>query len=652
VGIIENLIQAIATIVAALISTLKGKLKPTSIIITILVICLITLAIVFAIYANSNKSQETFADTSQTTTITSTETTVNTTVSLIETIIPEKSEKDASSVLLDSEENVLGNVFAILYKDNVYYITTFKNLVDAYSSSDKTLRLSFEENPYVLSSDLSLVSYSPLYNLAVLKPKKDINVTSYTLSNNDPYTGDIIIKGTTLGKQKPIETIDGSIVDVLELNEVTNQKEILTDAMAENMNGAVVLDKTTEQVIAINTGFTKDGKAILIPVTTLKSVLNEIPSLEIFPLDELPEKFPYIFSYTNSYSATTDFEDIKFSRNDTSSELYQAKDGGKYGLSVSDYNTYVFLDEYDYGQTLYRDSDNNKPMIYYGYKKTVDEDGHYYVDLGKSYYRYYEDDSGSILSNGGAYQLLYRPNDKRFWIYGSNDSIELSVSDEYIEYNDGSKILRIDAKTQEIIKNDFEKVPENVKITYNSDGYKLKIEDTEKGFTAYVKDDSTYGIEGQKLFGEYKSDGAVSLKKEEEGNPQSDNIEASIYKNNENYRIRVWYQDKPEIYASLHFGTEFDNSNLHLNTGKMYAAYTLNGDMAITTTDNIAEVYYDKSENSIYSGASNSDGYRNGKGIKMSPTYYLIGNFEKGVFDGTYYPYLLDWRDIPDTPAS
>jgi hypothetical protein len=558
--------------------------------------------------------------------------------------------KNAVGLLYDEKDVLQGNIFTIRNDNQIYFVTTFRALISSYSEDGTSFKIDFDGNNDILSSDLTLAGYSPLYNIAVLKPNNALDIPAFTLAEKDPIQfAEISVIGTADNEvSKRNIAKKGTITQDNYVNSATGLKGLLTEASCGRMFGAPVLDETDlTKVVAVVPGESTGEDIKLIPVEYIHAVLEEMSNpdtvMKSFPADELPEKFPYSFKYTGTYSAATDFEDIEFEKNDTDTVLQQIKGNTKYGVLIDSFDDCTYLAERDYGQTMLWNDFEDTHTIDYGHTKD-NGNGTFSLDYGRPYYRYNEDNKYSFISDGQSKSVQYNPDGNYFILADSNSNTILFADDGVVTYSLDDKRIGIDTANK-IIQNDFGEIPERLTITYNSDGYKIRIKDTQTGFTAFVRDDLRFGVksdtfsgysdpeEDYKILAHYINDNDKVL-----------NMVAGIY--NDNSTIQFYYESSAEVRGNISFSEDQNVSSLKIKNNNLNAYYYANGNMTIHNNEN-ETVCYKKAENTINCGEMNDSSSVNGKGIKMSPSYYLIGNFERGVFDDTYYPFLLDWRGIP-----
>ncbi|MDR0975320.1 MAG: hypothetical protein LBL80_06470 [Ruminococcus sp.] len=606
-----------SSILIAVIQKQDNKLRKSKILniakyLSALVFLLSTILIIISLLQNKEINN----DTDVSTTLKGQKTSVTSDISLSDSNISAK--LNSSSIIITSDKQVLGNVFAVSYDNSVYYITTFKNLVDAYSSKN-TFTLDFDENDKVLSADLSLVSCSPYYNLAVMKTTKDIDVLPYELSETNPSnTTKIIIKGTTLGEQKPIDSVEGDIIDEFGKNSYTEELEILTDARAENMNGAVVLDKDTGKVVGVNSGYTNEGNATIIPVSILKTALNEQSAA--FSLDELPENFPY-----NYYNDIANVENVWFNKySNTEYQLYNRKDNDR-DLSAEIYDDYVWLTDYDDEVAFFRDFNGMSANVTFGKKKAL-EDSQYNISEDTSIFR---QENNIVRVINSDWEVYYDYNEKLFCLHNYTTHESIFNNGKIIQFEAGGKYetFMIDVNKRS------ENFPDRLVIDNSLPGTYI-VSDTVTGITAKINSDGTFEIYSDILFGEYKSDDEITLRKAETDNSNTDNMEVLLYKNDSD-EIKVFYTDDPSVYGRVRNYKDYDNIELLFYNSEMYASMMSSGNAAIARVDQKGSVFYSKSKDSIFYGTDFSGGsdFIHGNGIMITPENFIIGRWNNGILD-------------------
>ncbi|MDR0943967.1 MAG: serine protease [Ruminococcus sp.] len=536
-------------------------------------------------------------------------------------------QKDAVGLLYGNDDALKGNIFAVEYKNEQYLVTTFRTLLAGYADGNKSFRIDFENHNDILSSDLTLAGYSPLYNVAILKPKNAIDIPAFTLSKNDPLVySEISAFGTSTSDETARNIAkNGVITQDKREDGSTGLPLLVTDAVCKNMSGAPVLDlNDLTSVVAIVPAIAMGEERILIPVSYIETVLNEmsIPNTTMvsFDADELPEKFPYLWQFP----IQTGFEDVTLGKDSEGTYLFQ-----KAGISVEEYNGYSYLVERGFGQALYRGANNDENVVDYGYL----EDG-YVDDLNKPYFRYNEDKKLSSMTDGKGntlfakdYFALYTTGDKEK-IVAFKGEVQFQFDGKYICISDENKIL----------KNDFETVPERLKITSNADGYLIRIDDTETGLFAYINNNGSYGVAMDETIGGYFDLTNRKL--------VNSDMTATITGDNKN--IEVYYKATPDVKGKIYFSEDENISVLSIKNNDLTGYKFAGGDMTIFNNAD-ESAYYGKADNALFYGEKNDGYFVNGRGIKISDTYYLIGNFDNGKFDDTYYPFLLDWHDIKKT---
>jgi hypothetical protein len=588
---------------------------------------------------------------------------------------------------LNSDDESLGNVFTIKYIENIgeqkvekiYFVTTFKSLLNVFNNN-KNFKIKFKDHASLTSTDLMLVGYSPLYNIAVLEVNTEsgefsaLNLSETEANIYDaisvPSKGDGIITATDLS------------------NELTMRIEFLTDIDGEGLAGMPVLD-LNGNVLAIVTDFTDiSGKAIAIPNKDLISVLEVIPALEHFPVEELPERFPYNYYDRGDYErAKTGFFDTEFEFN-------------KYDISYTLDNENVCIISNETEVSLYDNIADkmcwtNGIIIRYG-KTGLSNGGHPPLKYDSYYFTYNLDDgygglnksidemSDSIKSidyNFTYGYLLLSNNTQTDLLYVDPERIATSDNAKYIVFSTNDGLIRNEESGEIITLPEYITYliseAENIPIDQYNSLTNQKIHriinsktQSEAGIADYC-----YYITSDDLSGYFTGE-SMTLSKHTDDLPFSfyveDNLSAVFTRNYrkllfenddllELYDIDLWYQNTPSstcnIVADL-VTEENKYVEIKINQNGLIAHKWDNGDISIydmnydddgisisdvkTEPRFMTGVYYNIKYNYLFVGNMLEDKRTSLSGVVMSNYGFLVGEFDNIELENcSVYPFAL-----------
>jgi hypothetical protein len=589
----------------------------------------------------------------------------------IEIIRKTQNEGDTKTLYTNSifaflnKETVLGNLFAITVKDSQsdYFMTTFKTLADISKNPDLIVRLNVKDGEDIYKNELYVVAASPYYNLAIIKiddsSDKKVNVTPLPISDNEYATKmNVTLSGYTLDSTfNDIENVSGTIEEEDSRGFKTDPYESLFSENESLLGGAAVLS-ANGKVVAVNTGFYKNNKSVLIPLSSIKNFLSTMNLAKGFKLDEFHEHF--IYDYYNSQSTN----DVIFSDQNI---ILNSDLDNEYNFSIIDPLSKRHITSIDrtpnefYINSWSEDSLFTKVVqdgvLNYQFGKINDSN---IVDQTINYFNY-SDRKSSIYGSTTTITYFKSSNEqddnhKLAIYYTVYDGIE--VAKNYIQ------IIKKDTQPTTIDRNNYNVLDsldnDNYTITYDPDIGQLKLIDKDNNITAYVNDNLSYGIYDESYRGEYNNTDNTAFIKEGDGSNENDIRADFSINNNRNFLVKVSYPKNESCYGEIEFFDNSEvsnitlygeNSNNETHKAENYSISLMNdGDMAIYKKAMSECVYFDKEKEFIYVGEAIGNKLMTGRGIKISNRNFLIGRFSNGELKSDLYPFALEWRSIPESP--
>ncbi|MDR0943968.1 MAG: hypothetical protein LBM41_05490 [Ruminococcus sp.] len=578
---------------------------------------------------------------------------------------------DSIARIVTKDDIRSGNAFAVNYKNKLYFVTTFFALTEIYEDTDANdgFYLHFETQNDIYSKDLTLVGYSPLYNVAVLSPNIFPDIKGYELSETEAsMLTDISVIGMELiGTTSKKIAKPGKIMLNDFYDNISQCNLYLSDAKLLHMDGAPAIADDLKTVIGMANGEMDDDKSFIIPASYIKTVLDEMSKPETtitsFPVDELPDKFVYFGSNNREGGATvllTRKDGVVYQKGDDidfMGEYIYAEDKEYYNgirwltdgetVSFMDFTTLVWLNQNidDSGKEsvefikVHDDLNPNYDLPYFCL--TVEEDYAYIYDPDDGIISYVQ-----LQETAGTVDYVQ--------ICDLNQTVFVCVTEKYIEYNEYSE----DNKTVYFYPDETETdlsafggvMPENLTLKRNEDGYKLYLTDKNTGFSAYIDEDGTFMVSSSKNLygGNNTSDGNVFIRREsEDGDTENDMLVTSSVTDSENYQFIVSndkLSDQGRDYATIRV-SENEIYRLALERDNCIVSWYSDKSTYCYNSDNDQMVYHKYYMDGIVMYDMDTL-----KAVYIDESHYVISmTDENGYLIGEPYPYLLDYNDIPDS---
>ncbi|MDR0986496.1 MAG: hypothetical protein LBL98_02210 [Ruminococcus sp.] len=575
-----------------------------------------------------------------------------------------------------SDDNVnLGNVFTIKYTEDfggqkinkTYFVTTFKSLLNVFNNN-KNFKIKFKDEyrADITSSNLNLVGYSPLYNIAILEVNADSgDFSTLSLAQQSAKNYDEV----EILSDK-YEYTHGAISKIDSQNPLTSAYQYLTDIFVGDEAGVPVIDEFG-LVTAITTGFTDENyNAVLIPGFHLENVLNAIPSLESFPVEELPEWFPYNYykGFMEEYAKIGLF-DTTFTKTNNYYRLENTR------LSINKSETGVTLTDKIYDTRGYTDaqgihymnSDYSVNPYHFSFYLRDNFFGLYSDYDEKNYISYnFNDDYITISNNDQTEKTLV--NGYGYQIFENGKFTDIDAVKGTITDRESGEAVELPEHITYIPKRNVDVASTNIAYYGQTTIYPLENEETK--IKAGLVFDNLYYISDDSLYG-FVEDDYVFLKKHEFDNPFhnyiTDNMTASISYDWGSSRVHavtdvpdyfvMRYENSPlsEFSANITVGeTTSTYTRLNLNSNGLVATAWDNCDIVIhdsSYNDNrvVNSIYYDAENDWIYVGGMDLFNYGSTIGIIMNEYGFLVGVTDTTV-PSNVNPFALNYSDTPIVP--
>jgi hypothetical protein len=573
--------------------------------------------------------------------------------------------EDSIAVVVGLDGIVMGNAFALERGGETYIISTFKTINQIFyqveADGGGVFTFDFAKHNDILSSDLTLVGYSPLYNIAVLKTSGDPGIKGYSLSETAPLAlSEITVIGTAMDDADKRGIVrKGELLSINYENPISHNTEYLTDVKAEGMRGSPVFADDLTSVVGICAGSVSGDDNVIIPISYLKTVFEEMDkpdsSITPFSVKEFAQKVKYHTTVINGMENVLNYNNkTVFTRipGDYSKfyEYSSIEDGSVYETGLMGYA------QEDGDGWLIRDNDNK--LLYRtfssGEESTAAEYGHFLeggdtIDKTRTFLHYYLDGSQMRVVDPGNGQIIYLNNGKNFMYYYPDNITSLACNNEYVQFQhttDEDKYLFIFPDGSTDLTNFGDKLPDNLKIEVNEEG--LTVEDTANGVVARIKKSGVYSVKTSSLMGGYSSDGDYVLGRYTETNEDEEDLNVYIYpKEDGTFEYYGWYT----AYESTGFELSYVQDNL-----RSFKLESANGIISVTdkfnggryiiysnVTGDSAAIFHELIGYKISSGE---------KGMKIDPYNTVIGYYGSSELIGEPFPYVLDYHDLPDKEDS
>ncbi|MDR0986495.1 MAG: hypothetical protein LBL98_02205 [Ruminococcus sp.] len=548
---------------------------------------------------------------------------------------PEKYVNSVALLTDKGDEFGFGDVFAITYKDKLYFVTSFNAIAHLYNSvGEDGFYINFKTQNDIFSKDLTLVGYSPLYNVAILTPNSIPEVKGFVLAETAPkLSSEITVIGTSVEEYAKLNTArTGRIISTTHIDMVSRQSLYLTDAALVGNEASPVFAEDMITVVGMTNGEKDGNDSIIIPALTIKTVLDEMlkpdSAITPFPADEFPEKFNYAASDNYMYGEHIKvgelnlnfykLEDIRQIQNFTDEEA----EAGIRRLTAEYKESGGFLSDSITNTTLITAADEGSHYSY------LTEDGE--PDYSLAHFSYYEGQAAIKSPEGNLYFEL---GEDRFLYSADENSNGLFATSETVGFYDGGEEYSF------TLDNPGGAMPENLDLDVNQNGFYLT--DNNTGAIAYITINGEFGVKHDSLWGEKTDGDKISMGKD---SGDKDDLTVKIEKTDEkSFLFTVGYSALEE-----HARGAIEVTNNMVGNLSLYSE-----DKTIEMQPWVSLSYYDGTKNvrAIYTEEDGllKAGNDSGKIIIMDANHYYITRAEGFTPVGDPFPYLLDRNDIPDT---
>jgi hypothetical protein len=560
-----------------------------------------------------------------------------------------------AAIVFEESKKTL-TAFAVSHEDKVYFVTTFQGILD-FDSPDYHFNLKLKSGETISSDHISLAGYSALKNIAVLRVDKQIDIAALNLDGSSPDMGEAI---TVIGADSTGNTIyhatkSGFITDNNVFDSATGLLRFRTDTVTRNFEGAPVFSSTSRALLGIALDKDETSGSLILPKSDLSDILEEMSKtdsgIKEMKIRDIREAFPYAKSFSESGDMTVFIgkDDLRLETSidgsffgnlitNTSGELTP------YGLSTENVNNAEILMNHDdmIWLTPYGTDPDSSNYTYSYYKNfNIDFDKQSIIvdpHTGKPTLSFMSSDGVLIGYDSYLGYSIQLDSFAPWAIYAYNDTVT------YQRYSSDMQLIDVGSWSQDY---NSTPAPKGFTLTVNDGGYQIRLIDNDSGAEAYIKDDGSYGVLKGDVSGGTDTDGNNIFQKISSDDIDNDNMKAVLSLGSSGVLTDVTMQ-----YLSI----EGNEARITYDSfGKAIKWFMQNGDKSTTVYENgdIERIEQDTNRHFFYRAETKSlllTELDSNKGIYIDEANYIIGRFnEDGNLIGEPYPFLLDYRDIPDS---
>jgi hypothetical protein len=546
--------------------------------------------------------------------------------------------------------------FAVSHEDKVYFVTTFQGILD-FDSPDYHFNLKLKSGETISSEHISLVGYSALKNIAVLRVDKQIDIAALNLDGSSPEMGEAI---TVIGADSTGNTIyhatkSGFITDNNVFDSATDLLRFRTDTAIRNFEGAPVFSSTSRALLGIALDGDEISGSLILPKADLSDILEEMSrtdsGIKEMKIRDIREAFPYAKSFSDSGDMMLFIgkDDLRLETSIDGSFFGNLKTNPNgeltaYGLSAENINNAQILMNHDdmiwltpYGTDP--DSSNYTYSYYKDYNINFDKQFLVVYPYSNSYMISFMSPDNVMISHVPRLGYSIQLDINSLWaMYAKEETVT------YQRYNSDMELVETSSWSKD---NTDSPAPEGFTLTVNEGGYQIRLIHNDSGAEAFIKDDGSYGVLKGDVSGGTDTDGNNIFQKTSSDDIDNDNMKAVLSLGSSDVLIGVTMQ-----YSSI----EDNEAKITYDSfGKAIKWFMQNGDKSTTVYENgdIERIEQDTNRHFFYrleTGSLLITELDSNKGIYINEENYIIGRFDKnGNLIGDTYPFLLDYRDIPDS---